>query len=64
MRLVDANSGISPVLSANVLADIRGRLMLGEAQADGIAAEYGITERDLWRLVDRPLTRPKLVIVS
>lgn len=64
MRLVDVNSGTSPVLSAIALADIRGRLMMGEAQADDIAAEYGISERDLWRLVDRPLARPKLVVVS
>lgn len=64
MTLVDVNPGTSPVLSATMLADIRGRLMMGEAQAEDIAAEYGIAERDLWRLVDRPAARPKLVVVS
>ena len=57
MKLVAVNANSRRLLCAVDVADIRGRLMFGEAQAEDIAAEYGIPEHEVWKVIERPLTR-------
>lgn len=58
LRVVSSKS--NPSIRDLDIADIRGRLMFGEAQAEDIAEQYCITEEDVWRLVDQSMDRPQL----